>query len=111
MTEEKKDVIEIKKESLKQFFTIVGASFIGCFLAILLAGQLLKPKAPCCHHHRIMAPPPCAMMMDRGHHHKYFAKHRQDRPIFEQRIKQQIKLQGEQKAPVAKLDIKKVEQK
>ena len=72
MTEEKKDVIEIKKDSVKQFLLIVGASFVGCFLAVLLAGQLLKPKAPCCPCHRMM-PPPCVKMFEKGHHHKHFA--------------------------------------
>lgn len=73
MTEERNDVIEIKKDFLKQFFTIVGASFIGCFLAILLAGQLLKPKAPECHFHRMCPPPPCCMKVHDGCIHRHFA--------------------------------------
>lgn len=62
MTEEKKDFYEIKKESVKQFLIVVGGAFVGCFLAILLAGQLVKPKFhhPC--HCRIMPPPAYAHM-------------------------------------------------
>ena len=68
MTEGKKDVYEIKKESVKQFLIIVGGSFVGCLLAILLAGQLVKPKFPPCHCP--MRPVPAY-----AHMHKFPPKH------------------------------------
>ena len=75
MTEENKEVYEIKKESVKQFLLIVGGSFIGCLLAILLAGQLVKPKFPPCH--RMMVPPPAYAQLQKfppHHMHKDFKK-------------------------------------
>ena len=80
MTEEK-DVIEIKKESVKQFFMIVGGSFICCFIAILLAGQILKPKAPPCMAHRIV-----------HHHHAQLMKnpHKYHHTQFRQQEKNRI---------------------
>ena len=70
MTELRNEVYEIKKESVKQFFIIVSGAFVGCVLAILLMGQLLKPKCthcPSCH----FVPPAYAHMM---HHKPYGIK-------------------------------------
>ena len=80
MTDEKKDVFEIKKESVKQFLIIVGGSFLGCFIAILLAGQILKPKAPPCMAHR-MFPPHHAYMMKKPpkYNHMQFKHHEKNR--------------------------------
>ena len=78
MTEEKKEVYEIKKESVKQFFIISGGVFVGCFLAIVLAGQLLKPKAPCPCVRGFIAPPHYAKMQHYKHYGPKF-EHRRDR--------------------------------
>ena len=66
MTEEKKEVYELKKESVKQFLIIVGGSFLGCILAILLMGQVLKPKFHHCPHCHFM--PPVHAQMYHNHH-------------------------------------------
>ena len=84
MTEEKRDVIEIKKDALKQFFILLGASFVGCFLAILLAGQLLKPKAPPCPC--FMTHPPCCMKMMDKEFHKHHAFKPEHKKKFERRM-------------------------
>lgn len=77
MTEEKKEVYEIKKESVKQFLLIAGGVFVGCFMAIILAGQLVKPKAPCpCV--RAFISPPCHQMYNCKHFSPKF-EHRRDR--------------------------------
>ena len=68
MTEEKKEVYEIKKESVKQFLIVLGGSFVGCLLAILLAGQLVKPKFPPCHC-------PMRPLPAYAHMHKFPPKH------------------------------------
>ena len=68
MTEEKKEVYEIKKESVKQILIVLGGSFVGCLLAILLAGQLVKPKFPPCHC-------PMRPLPAYAHMHKFPPKH------------------------------------
>ena len=101
MTEEKKDVYQIKKETVKQFLIIVGGSFIGCFLAVLLAGQLVKPKFPPCH--RPLMPPPAYAQMHKfphKHHMKNDFKRFECKKRVDFKKIQEQKLNGEVKAPV-----------
>ena len=66
MSEEQKEVYEIKKSSVKQFLIIVCGSFVGCLIALLLMGQIMKPKFSPCPYGRMMPPPPMAQFHHRG---------------------------------------------
>ncbi len=82
MSEEQKEFYEIKKSSVKQFLIIVCGSFIGCLLALILMGQIMKPKfPPCPYGWGMMAPAPMAQFHHRGMPEHHFKKHFQcDRP-------------------------------
>ncbi len=81
MSEEQKEVYEIKKSWVKHFLVIVCGSFVGCLLALLLMGQLTKPKFPPCPY-GMMPPPQMAQFHHNGGYGGCpFNKHfRGDRP-------------------------------
>lgn len=66
MSEEQKEFYEIRKSTVKHFLIIVCGSFIGCLLALILMGQLTKPKFPPCPYGQMMPPPSIAHQFHRG---------------------------------------------
>ncbi len=93
MSEEQKEFYEIRKSSVKQFLIIVCGSFIGCLLALILMGQILKPKFQPCPYGRMMPPPqPMAQQFHRGSHGCPFKQHiREHKPAPHNMIKNQDK--------------------
>ncbi len=61
MSEEQKEVYEIKKSCVKQFLIIVCGSFVGCLLALILMGHAMKPKFPPAPYGGGMMIPPAPM--------------------------------------------------
>ena len=100
MTEERNEVYEIKKESVKQFLLIVVGSCVGCFLAILLAGQILKPHHKCSPHCRHLPPPPHAQMHHPKHLEHRFVTMKDDKaPVYLKKIDKRF-----EKKPVMQID-------